>query len=31
MKFNFEEELLNILEESKDVEYVEFCKKIVEV
>ncbi len=30
MKFNPEEELLNTLEESKDVEYVELCKKVVE-
>ncbi|WRD25928.1 hypothetical protein E5K63_00390 [Helicobacter pylori] len=30
MKLNPEEELLNILEESKDAEYVELCKKVVE-
>ncbi|WQT54788.1 hypothetical protein KVD77_06755 [Helicobacter pylori] len=30
MEFNPEEELLNILEESKDAEYVELCKKAVE-
>ncbi len=30
MKFNPEEELLNTLEESKDAEYVELCKKVVE-
>ncbi len=30
MKLNPEEELLNILEESKDTEYVELCKKAVE-
>ncbi|WQS72143.1 hypothetical protein KVC10_02405 [Helicobacter pylori] len=31
MKLNPEEELLNTLEESKDAEYVELCKKVVEV
>ncbi|WQW68834.1 hypothetical protein KVM29_03825 [Helicobacter pylori] len=30
MEFNPEEELLNTLEESKDAEYVELCKKAVE-
>ncbi len=30
MKLNHEEELLNTLEESKDAEYVELCKKVVE-
>ncbi|NHA21055.1 hypothetical protein [Helicobacter pylori] len=30
MKLNPEEELLNTLEESKDAEYVELCKKAVE-
>ncbi|MFP6147556.1 hypothetical protein ACLF97_03775 [Helicobacter pylori] len=30
MKLNPEEELLNTLEESKDAEYVELCKKVVE-
>ncbi len=27
MELNLEEELLNTLEESKDAEYVELCKK----
>ncbi|XNZ30521.1 hypothetical protein ACKRAQ_01005 [Helicobacter pylori] len=31
MELNPEEELLNTLEESKDAEYVELCKKAVEV
>ncbi|WP_305876820.1 hypothetical protein [Helicobacter pylori] len=30
MKLNPEEELLNTLEEGKDIEYVELCKKVVE-
>ncbi|MDU9769614.1 hypothetical protein RGC47_04050 [Helicobacter pylori] len=30
MELNPEEELLNALEESKDAEYVELCKKVVE-
>ncbi len=30
MELNPEEELLNTLEESKDAEYVELCKKAVE-
>ncbi|MFP6105877.1 hypothetical protein ACLGAE_07785 [Helicobacter pylori] len=30
MKLNPEEELLNTLEENKDAEYVELCKKVVE-
>ncbi|MCQ2945427.1 hypothetical protein JT217_07640 [Helicobacter pylori] len=30
MEFNPKEELLNTLEESKDAEYVELCKKAVE-
>ncbi|MDU9766123.1 hypothetical protein RGC24_03290 [Helicobacter pylori] len=30
MELNPEEELLNTLEESKDAEYVELCKKVVE-
>ncbi|WQW00229.1 hypothetical protein KVM21_04810 [Helicobacter pylori] len=30
MEFNPEEELLNTLEESKDAEHVELCKKAVE-
>ncbi len=30
MKLNPEQELLNTLEESKDAEYVELCKKVVE-
>ncbi len=31
MEFNPEEGLLNTLEESKDAEYVELCKKAVEM